>query len=112
MSANCKVWYLFLSAIADLHDVYREVYTLAHKWANICCALNLPHEEAIREDTRGDDCACRFRMVLRKWLQKSYNFQKYGPPTWRMLVKVVGDPTGGDNNTLAETIAKNHPGMH
>ena len=100
--------------------MYREVYSLAHKWANICCALNLPHEEAIREDTRGDDCARCLRMVLRKWLQKSYNHQKYGPLTWRMLVKVVGDPPGGNDkshkkvcqtqtSTCRDEILKNQP---
>ena len=50
--------------------------------------------------------------VIVKWLQKCYNYQKFGSPTWKMLVKAVGDPAGGNNIALAETIAKKHPGMY
>ena len=55
------------------------------------------------------DC---LRAVVVKWLQKGYDYQRYGPPTWRMLVEAVGDPVGGNNDALAEAIAKKHPGMH
>ena len=98
----------------DLHDVYEEVYTLAGKWADISFALKLPMslEDTIQKETRGDDCAHCLRIVLRKWLQKSYNYNKYGPPTWRMLVEAVGDPFGGNDCALAETIANKHPGMY
>ena len=68
--------------------------------------------ENIRKGAQGDDCNHCLRMVLCKWLQKSYEYSKYGPPTWRMLVKAVDDPFGGNNCALAETIASKHPGMH
>ena len=96
----------------DLFEVYKEVYALAPRWSDICCALKLPHEETIRKETQGDDCTRCLRMVLRKWLQKSYNFGKYGCPTWKMLVEAVGDSAGGNNYALAETIAKKHTGMY
>ena len=91
-----------------------EVHILAPKWSDICFSLYLPisREEAIRKETQGDDSARCLRMVLTKWLQKSYNYDKYGPPTWRMLVKAVGDPAGGNDCALAETIANKHPGMY
>ena len=50
-------------------------------------------------------------MVLIKWLKKSYNVGKYGPSTWRMLVKAVDSPAGGNNRALPETIAEKLPGM-
>ena len=43
------------------------------------------------------------------WLQGSYNVQKFGPPTWRMLVKAVDSPAGGNDHNLAKKIASNHP---
>ena len=49
--------------------------------------------------------------VLEKWLQKGYDHQRYGPPTWKMLVRAVAEPAGGDNITLAEQIARNHQGI-
>ena len=104
----------YLPACDDLHDVYREVYTVAARWSDISFALYLPisQEEVIRKETRGDDCAHCLRMVLSKWLRKSYNYDKYGLPTWRMLVKALGDPFGGNDCALAETIANKHPGMY
>ena len=47
--------------------------------------------------------------VLTAWLQKRYNIQRFGPPTWQMLVAAVNSPAGGNNHTLAKTIALNHP---
>ena len=96
----------------NLFEVYKEVITLAPRWSDICCALNLPilHEETIRNETKCDDCKRCLRMVLTKWLQKSYNYEKCGHPTWRMLVKAVDDPAGGNNTALAETVAKKHTG--
>ena len=104
---------LLLSADDDLHDVYDGVYTLTARWSDICFALKLStaQEETIRSETRGENSAQCLRMVLTKWLQKSYNVDRYGPPTWRLLVKAVGSPAGGNNCALAETIAKAHPGM-
>ena len=96
----------------NLSEVYKEVFTKAPRWSDICCVLNLPHEETIRKETQGDDCARCLRMVLRMWLQKSYNYQRWGHPTWRMLVEAVGDPAGGNDCALAETIAKKHLGMY
>ena len=112
--ALCFVFLISLPACDDLHDVYEEVYTLAYKWSDVSFALKLPtsQERAIRKETRGDDCKLCLRMVLDKWLQKSYKYGKYGRPTWKMLVKAVGDSGGGNDCALAETIAKKHSGMY
>ena len=72
----------------------------------------MSHEETIRKETQGDDCARCLRMVLKKWLQKSYNYQRCGFPSWRMLVEAVGDPAGGNDCALAEAIVKNHTGAY
>ena len=95
-----------------MYFVYVEVISLAGKWQNMCLSLRLrPSDEIMiaKMYTGPIDC---LRAVLTKWLRKGYNYQKHGPPTWRMLVKAVADPAGGDNVALAEVIARNHQGDH
>ena len=43
------------------------------------------------------------------WLKKEYNVERFGPPTWRMLVEAINKKTGGNNQELAKQIALNHP---
>ena len=47
--------------------------------------------------------------VLLLWLKKKYNVERFGPPTWRMLVEAINKKTGGNNYELAKQIALNHP---
>ena len=47
--------------------------------------------------------------TLELWLQKKYNAERFGPPTWRMLVEAVDRKTGGNNHELAKEIVSNHP---
>ena len=47
--------------------------------------------------------------TLELWLQKRYNEERFGLPTWRMLVEAVNRKTGGNNHELAKEIASNHP---
>ena len=46
--------------------------------------------------------------VLLVWLRQRYNVEKFGPPTWRMLVEAVDKETGGNDHGLAKKIASNH----
>ena len=97
----------------DAYDVYREVVSLAGSWSSMCLALRLRPSDrskiAAAHPGNPDEC---LEAVVVKWLQKGYNYQRHGCPTWRMLVEAVDDPAGGNHNALAETIAKNHPGMY
>ena len=78
----------------------------------MCRALGLlPSDQStIAAAHPGNPHDC-LQVVVVKWLQKGYDYQRYGPPTWRMLVESVGDPVGGNHTALAEAIAKKHPGM-
>ena len=91
--------------------MYGEVVELAGSWSNLCLALKLlpADQSAIGAAHPGNPHGC-LQTVLVKWLQKCYNYQKFGSPTWRMLVKAVSDPAGGNNNALAERIAKKYGG--
>ena len=78
----------------------------------MCLALGLlPSDQStIAAAHPGNPHDC-LQAVVVKWLQKSYDYQRHGCPTWRMLVEAVGDPAGGNDCALAEAIAKKHPGM-
>ena len=56
-----------------------------------------------------DPSAC-LRTVIVLWLQREYDVQQYGPPSWRALVEAVADPAGGNDTDLAESIAEKYPG--
>ena len=63
--------------------------------------------QAIRKSC-GQDVDQAFTDVLLAWLRQRYDVAKYGPPTWRMLVRAVDSPVGGNNPALALTIGGNH----
>ena len=94
-----------------MYDVYVEVFSLADKWEDLGLALRLRVSDVstIANACRDKPKDC-LKGVLTKWLQKGYNHQKHGSPTWRMLVKAIAEPTGGDNTALAEEVARNHQG--
>ena len=114
----CKVkhtplYFVVYSAEKDTRDVYHEVICLAGKWSAMCLSLGLlPSEQrTIAAAHPGNPSDCLQEVVV-KWLEKGYNYEQFGAPTWRMLVESVGDPAGGNNNALAEAIAKKHPGKY
>ena len=47
--------------------------------------------------------------VLLLWLRQEYNIEKFGAPTWQLLVEAVNKKSGGNNHDLAKQIAANHP---
>ena len=100
------------SAEDDAYDVYREVVGLAGRWSSMCLALRLrPSDRSKIAAAHPRDPERCLEAVIVQWLQKGYNYQRYGNPAWRILVEAVSDPAGGNDNALAETIAKNHSGM-
>ena len=44
------------------------------------------------------------------WLQREYDVEQYGPPSWRALVEAVADSAGGNDTDLAESIAEKYLG--
>ena len=97
----------------DTRDVYRDVIGLAGRWSGMCLALGLlPSDQSTIAATHPGNPHDCLQAVVVQWLQKGYNYLRYGPPTWRMLVEAVGDSAGGNNSTLAESLAKKHPGMY
>ena len=97
----------------DVHDVYEEVITMAGSWRRIAISLRLSPSiiKLIASQGTSEPEYCLFT-ALEDWLKRMYNTEKYGNPSWRMLVKAVASPTGGANPALAQAIAENHPGKY
>ena len=48
--------------------------------------------------------------VIKVWLEKNYDTQRHGPPSYQRLAEAVADKVGPANPALAKKIATNHPG--
>lgn len=105
------IFFFIFAADKDIYEVCDAVYMLCARWSHLCFGLKLPlaEEEAIAK-TYSDDPGQCLKEVLKRWLRKNYDYHKYGHPSWRFLVRAVGDPNGGNDCALAETIGKNHAG--
>ena len=61
------------------------------------------------EDKYGQNPRRAIQKVVDAWLKQKYDVSTFGLPTWQMLVKVIDNPTGGNDHQLAEKIALDHP---
>ena len=97
------------SAEDDFREVYKEVVSISAEYYKLGIGLGLkPGELQAICKSRGQDVDQAFTDVLLAWLRQRYNVAKYGSPTWRMLVKAVDSPAGGNNHALALTISHKH----
>ena len=93
----------------DRFDVQSELTPVTAKWRSIGDALRLKSValESIQAGSGGNPPACLASMVT-EWLKRNYNVQRFGEPTWKRLVEVVGHPAGGANMAVAMDIARKH----
>ena len=95
----------------DHFDILTEMMQVASSWKAIGRGLriNPGRLETIYENNSGKPKECLSEM-LTCWLNRNYNVERFGEPTWRAVVKVVAHPAAGDNCALALTIAEQHSG--
>ena len=93
----------------DLFDVKRELQPVAGRWKHIGLALRLdPHQlNKIKRENQDDLDDCLTEM-LTLWLEKNYNTERFGEPSWELLAAAVGDPAGGNDSTLGKEITRKH----
>ena len=93
----------------DLLDVKRELLPVITRWKHIGLSVRLDPSELKRIErlNRGnlEDCLTE---VLTLWLNKAYNTEIFGEPSWELLARAVADPAGGNNPVLSEEIAMNY----
>ena len=104
---GCNFW--FTSDLGDLYDVLNELNPVLAKWNSIGIALRLKPDilDVIQACNRGDPRSC-LTSVVKEWLKRNYDVRKCCEPTWRWLVKAVGEPAGGANMALARDMAGRH----
>ena len=79
-----------------------ELEPVIDRWKHIGLALRLDPDQVKRiegENRRSEDCLTE---VLTLWLKKNYNTERFGDPSWEMLVRAVGHRSGGNNPALAK----------
>ena len=91
----------------ELYDVLEALKDCKALWEDIGTALHIRvgSLDAIKETHHSDPYKC-LRATMSEWLKKNYKTEKFGDPSWRLLVKAVGD----FNRGVAERIARKHLG--
>lgn len=83
-----------------------------HKYSSLGLALRL-RDYDLKAISQAYPNECENEIALKEvllvWLRQRYNVERFGPPTWRMLVEAVDNATGGNDHELAKKIASNHP---
>ena len=91
-------------ALIDLFEAVSKLIPVATKWRNIGLALRLDHHQlSAVETSRSDTNDCLIDMLL-LWLNKTYNVEKHGEPTWQRLSDAVRHPAGGNNPSVADSL--------
>ena len=93
-------------------DVLEEVLSINVVYFPLGECLRLSNDDlkAIHEAYPAESMADQaLKDVLLLWLNQKYKVERFGPPSWRMLVEAVDKKTGGNNHELAKQIASNHP---
>ena len=105
----CHTIALFTLDFDNLYDMKRELNPVSAKWKSIGIGLRLTPNilDDIQTWNSGDSSVCMSSM-LTEWLKRNYNVERFGEPTWKWLVDIVGDPAGGANKGLARSIAQRH----
>ena len=89
--------------------MFKSIADVAPNWEPIGSLLGIHGDTltAISNDNSTSADKCLIDMVT-CWLQHNYDTSRHGLPTWERLVQVIDSPTGGNNATLALTIAQQH----
>ena len=98
------------SDIDNLFEVNSELVDVAGRWRNIGLALHLKDPKLGIIQDNNSDVTTRLTDMLRQWLNKTYDVEQFGQPSWQMLAEAVRSPAGGNNPALAAQIEEKHGG--
>ena len=90
--------------IEDLFDVKVKVLPVAARWRDIGLALGISDSKLETIEANKSDVRDRLTDMLRLWLNRAYNVEKYGEPSWQSLREAVRSPAGGDSPVTADKI--------
>ena len=92
----------------DLFEVLFVVESLAGRWNRLGLALGLYQPELAKIKVENPDTEQCLQEVLTIWLNQMYDVQKFGEPSWAVLVKAIASTAGGRNPALALHIAQKY----
>ena len=98
-----------MTDIDDIYDIEDLLQNELARCHHIGSRLKIRPSTLATIKKEASDLADAMRMILTNWLQRNYNVERFGPPTWKALVEAVKAPNGGNNTALAEEIARKHP---
>lgn len=95
----------------DLKTLRRELEGVAPHWRAIGIDLGIRVGKLDAIETEVSGSMERLTSMLILWLKWDYDHKRHGEPSWRKLVEVVAQPSGGRNPRLAMDIATKFPGI-
>ena len=98
------------AGIDDLFEVQCELDDVTSRWKELGLALRLRPAVLKTIETQQTDLNSRMIDILTEWLQQNYNTDRFGLPSWKLLVDAVAHRSGGNNPALARQIATKHNG--
>ena len=106
MRINHFILLCCITAEDDFSLILDEVATMKAEYYQLGIALGLrPSTMKAIQKQYPSDVQQALNDMLYAWLRWEHNYEQYGPPTWRTLVKAVGK----FNHALAMTITRKHP---
>ena len=94
----------------DQFEVETEVFDVASGWESFGKALHIsPQRLSIIKAVPGITPEKCLSDTLSEFLRKNYKWEKFGEPSWRLIVTAIAHRAGGDDPALALRIARNHP---
>ena len=97
--------FLYHADIDDLRDVKIKLQPVMARWRDIGLVLGIADHklESINKKCNSEVKDCLTDM-LRLWLNRAYNVEKYGEPSWQTLREAIRNPAGGECPALADKI--------
>ena len=98
------------AGMEDHFEVMAALISVASKWKHIGGALGISRDtlNAIKKNCGTDQLEVLSQLVS-KWLERSYNTERFGKPCWYSLVRAVAHDAGGASEVQAMEIARSHP---
>ena len=95
--------------IHDVSVVFKSIADVAPNWEPIGSLLGIHGNTLTAISNNNSASADKYLIdMVTCWLQRNYDTSHHGLPTWERLVQVIASPAGGNNATLALTIARQH----
>ena len=77
---------------------------MAARWRDIGLVLRISDSKLAIIKADNSNVEDRLTDMLRLWLNRAYNVEKYGEPSWQSLREAVRSPAGGNSSATADKI--------